>query len=97
MFIGAWIRFSDWTNAAIDLTPGLLAAFFFSILFIRRIPALMLLYKTVPDIHTWQEALFCGWFGPMGVVSSFRLTRMCGILVDSSNNTRALSSFRHWL
>lgn len=68
VFIGAWIRFPDWTNATIGLSPGRLAAFFLSILFIRRVPVLMLLYKTVPDIATWQEALFCGWFGPMGVV-----------------------------
>lgn len=69
VFIGAWIRFPDMTNAALLISPGRLAAFFFSILFIRRIPPLLLLYKFVPDIHTWQEALFCGWFGPMGVVS----------------------------
>lgn len=71
VFIGAWIRFPDWTNVAVDLTTGRLIAFFFSILFIRRIPALLLLYKIIPDIHNWREALFCGWFGPMGVVRTF--------------------------
>jgi NhaP-type Na+/H+ or K+/H+ antiporter len=57
------------TNPALNVTPSLLAAFFFSILFIRRIPPMLLLYKFVPEIHTWREAVFCGWFGPMGVVS----------------------------
>lgn len=71
VFIGAWIRFPDWTNVAVNLSTGRLLAFFFSILFIRRIPALLLLYKTIPDIHNWREALFCGWFGPMGVVRLF--------------------------
>ncbi|KAF8309346.1 hypothetical protein DL93DRAFT_2063063 [Clavulina sp. PMI_390] len=71
VFIGAWIRFPDWTNAAVNISPARLVAFFFSILLTRRIPALMLLYPTIPDIHNWKEALFCGWFGPMGVGAVF--------------------------
>ncbi|KAF9516786.1 hypothetical protein BS47DRAFT_1371584 [Hydnum rufescens UP504] len=71
VFIGSWIQFSDMTVPALDITPGRLAAFFFSILFVRRIPPMILLYKIVPDIHSWQEALFCGWFGPMGVGAVF--------------------------
>lgn len=68
VFIGSWIRFADWTVPDLHITPGRLAAFFFSILFVRRIPPLLMLYRFIPDIHTWQQALFCGWFGPMGVV-----------------------------
>jgi NhaP-type Na+/H+ or K+/H+ antiporter len=25
------------------------------------------LHSFMPDIHTRREALFCGWFGPMGI------------------------------
>jgi sodium/hydrogen antiporter len=69
VFIGAWISFPDMSNVDLGLTPGKLAGFFFSILLVRRIPPMLLLYKIVPDIKCFKEALFCGWFGPMGVVS----------------------------
>ena len=36
---------------------------FIAILALRRIPNILLLYKFVPDIHNWREALFCGHFG----------------------------------
>ncbi|KAF8309345.1 hypothetical protein DL93DRAFT_1767443 [Clavulina sp. PMI_390] len=71
VFIGAWIQFPDWTNPSVNITPVRLVAFFCSILLTRRIPAVMLLYPIVPDIHNWREALFCGWFGPMGVGGIF--------------------------
>lgn len=47
---------------------GCLAAFFFLIIFVRMVPPMLLLYKIVPEIQTWKEALFAGWFGPIGVV-----------------------------
>ena len=69
VFIGAWIRFPAMYKPELNVLPSRLVAFFFSILFVRRLPPMLLLYKIVPDIHTWREALFAGWFGPMGVVS----------------------------
>ena len=68
VFIGAWIDFPSMNMPELHVTPGRLAAFFFSILFVRRIPPMLLLYRVVPDIRTWKEALFVGWFGPMGIV-----------------------------
>jgi len=53
---------------------------FITILVLRRIPPLLLLYKWIPEISTWREALFSGHFGPMGVgavfVSTLALTRL---------------------
>ncbi|KXN90638.1 putative Na(+)/H(+) antiporter C3A11.09 [Leucoagaricus sp. SymC.cos] len=42
-----------------------------AILFLRRIPAILFLYRWVPEIANWKEALFCGHFGPMGVGAIF--------------------------
>jgi NhaP-type Na+/H+ or K+/H+ antiporter len=43
--------------------PALVA----SILLLRRIPALLLLKPAVPQLRMWSEAVFVGWFGPIGV------------------------------
>ncbi|KAJ1949827.1 Na+/H+ antiporter, partial [Dispira parvispora] len=37
------------------------------ILIFRRLPIMLLLCKFIPVIKTWREAVFAGWFGPMGV------------------------------
>lgn len=42
---------------------GLITAVFF----LRRIPALLLMKPLIPQIPRWDEALFVGWFGPIGV------------------------------
>jgi len=41
------------------------------ILILRRMPAILALYKWIPDIKTLREAAFVGWFGPMGVGAVF--------------------------
>lgn len=38
-----------------------------AVLLLRRIPALLLLKPLIGDIRRWEEALFIGWFGPIGV------------------------------
>jgi len=51
-----------------------------AILVLRRIPPLLVLYKFIPEIASWREALFSGHFGPMGVsavfVSALAITRL---------------------
>ncbi len=38
-----------------------------AILLLRRIPSLLLLKPLISDVPRWDEALFVGWFGPIGV------------------------------
>ncbi len=38
-----------------------------AVLLLRRIPAVLLLKPLIGDIRRWAEALFIGWFGPIGV------------------------------
>ncbi len=43
------------------------AALVGAILLLRRIPAVLLLKPLVGQLRGWDEALFVGWFGPIGV------------------------------
>ncbi|KAI1804649.1 Cation/H+ exchanger [Daldinia bambusicola] len=44
------------------------------VLLFRRIPALLLTYKTMPAVvKNWREALFMGYFGPIGVGAVYYL------------------------
>lgn len=37
------------------------------IMLFRRLPWVLATKKLIPDLVTWKEALFTGWFGPIGV------------------------------
>lgn len=44
------------------------------VLIFRRIPALLLTYKTMPSVvKNWKEAVFMGYFGPIGVGAVYYL------------------------
>ncbi|EJD54300.1 hypothetical protein AURDEDRAFT_141237 [Auricularia subglabra TFB-10046 SS5] len=80
IYIGAWIPFHDFNIPELDIVPWRLVVLFFALLILRRVPALLAIYKWVPDIENWREALFCGHFGPMGVgavfISTLALTEL---------------------
>ncbi|MFE1745340.1 cation:proton antiporter [Coleofasciculus sp. H7-2] len=42
-----------------------------SVLLVRRLPALLLLRRFLPQVRGMQDALFMGWFGPIGVAAIF--------------------------
>lgn len=44
------------------------------VLLFRRLPIVLAVYKIVPALRTWREAIFCGWFGPIGVGALFYYT-----------------------
>lgn len=44
------------------------------VLLVRRLPVVLALYKFIPAIKTWREAVFTGWFGPIGVGAIFYYT-----------------------
>ncbi len=63
IYIGAWLPFNAFNDPELGIVPWRLVVLFVALLFLRRIPVLLLLYKFVPDIHNWREALICGHFG----------------------------------
>ncbi|KAH7105072.1 Sodium/hydrogen exchanger family-domain-containing protein [Auriculariales sp. MPI-PUGE-AT-0066] len=85
IYIGAWLPFSSWNQPQLGIYPWRLIALFFGILFLRRIPGMLAIYRLVPDIHGWREALFCGHFGPMGVGAVFVSTLTLHRLPEPSN------------
>jgi NhaP-type Na+/H+ or K+/H+ antiporter len=41
------------------------------ILLLRRLPALLLIYRFIPGLGSLKDVLFIGWFGPIGVSALF--------------------------
>ena len=67
VFVGAWMPFSDFTDASIGLSLWRLFVIGILVLSLRRLPIIIALYKFIPDIKTFREAIFSGHFGPMGI------------------------------
>ena len=63
IYIGAWLPFDSYNSPDLGLTPWRLVVLMLAILVLRRIPPLLLLYRRIPEISSWKEALFCGHFG----------------------------------
>uniref|UniRef100_A0A0D2YA29 Cation/H+ exchanger transmembrane domain-containing protein n=1 Tax=Fusarium oxysporum (strain Fo5176) TaxID=660025 RepID=A0A0D2YA29_FUSOF len=78
MFIGIvlpWESFHDPDGTGVTL-PRLIGLGFMVLAF-RRIPAILLLYKAMPAVvKDYKEALFMGYFGPIGVGAVFYLEHM---------------------
>ena len=70
IYIGAWLPFNRFEISELGITPWRLVMLMLIILALRRIPSLLILYKLMPEVSNWREALFCGHFGP---VSSLRV------------------------
>ncbi|EDR06073.1 uncharacterized protein LACBIDRAFT_302195 [Laccaria bicolor S238N-H82] len=74
IYIGAWLPFESFTIPALDITPGRLLLLTMGVLLLRRIPPMLMLYKWIPEITSWRQALFSGHFGPMGVGAVYTST-----------------------
>lgn len=61
----------DFGNADLGLTAWRLVVLAILILLFRRLPILILLKPVMPALKTYREAIFSGWFGPMGVGAVF--------------------------
>ncbi|TFK25717.1 hypothetical protein FA15DRAFT_654945 [Coprinopsis marcescibilis] len=85
IYIGAWFDFNDFTNPMLGITPERLVFLCLGIIFLRRIPPLLMLYKFIPEIASWKEALFSGHFGPMGVGAMFISTLALHKLPEPQN------------
>lgn len=56
--------FSSFSNEETGLTVWRLVVIGILVLLLRRLPIMLLLYKWIPDIKTFREAVFSGHFGP---------------------------------
>ncbi|KAL2675620.1 hypothetical protein Neosp_011810 [[Neocosmospora] mangrovei] len=65
-----WSAFQD--PGGTGLTYGRLFGLGFMVLFLRRIPAMLVAYKLMPKAcKNYKEALFMGYFGPIGAGAVF--------------------------
>ncbi|KAH6962609.1 Sodium/hydrogen exchanger family protein [Ilyonectria sp. MPI-CAGE-AT-0026] len=73
MYIGSimpWSQFHD--PEGTGLTIGRLFLLGFLVIVFRRIPAILMTYKLMPSVCTnYKEALFMGYFGPIGAGAVF--------------------------
>lgn len=72
IYLGTIIPWSDFSSDITGISLGRLFALGALVLVFRRIPAVLLTYKLMPNtIKDWKEALFMGYFGPIGVGAAF--------------------------
>jgi hypothetical protein len=71
VFVGAWMPFSQFDNADLTISLWRLIVIGLLVLVLRRLPIVMALYRWIPDIKTFREAVFSGHFGPIGVGAIF--------------------------
>ncbi|GKT91515.1 sodium/hydrogen exchanger family protein [Colletotrichum tofieldiae] len=72
IYLGTIIPWSEFNSDITGISPGRLFGLGALVLAFRRIPAVLLTYKLMPNtIKDWKEALFMGYFGPIGVGAAF--------------------------
>ncbi|KAF2016834.1 hypothetical protein BU24DRAFT_477777 [Aaosphaeria arxii CBS 175.79] len=73
MYIGMIIPWAEFHQPDVTgITIGRLLSMGLLVLLLRRIPAVMVMFKFMPNtVKTWKEALFMGYFGPIGIGAVF--------------------------
>ena len=104
IFVGAWMPFGQFhLHVVQQKTSGgteedamgavqvwRLVVLALLVLLLRRLPIMMAMYRWIPDVKTWREAVFSGHFGPMGIGAIFISTLASEFLIqhidDTTNN-----------
>ncbi|KIJ25191.1 hypothetical protein M422DRAFT_273866 [Sphaerobolus stellatus SS14] len=71
IYIGAWMPFHLFQSDILTLSVWRLIVLAILVLILRRLPVMLALYKWMPDVKTFREAVFSGHFGPIGVGAIF--------------------------
>lgn len=74
VYIGAEMPWNEFVDGSINLSVGRLIGLSILVLLLKRLPIVLLTWKFIPDIKTFHEAVFTGYFGPMGVGAIFMCT-----------------------
>ncbi|KAF8894198.1 Sodium/hydrogen exchanger family-domain-containing protein, partial [Gymnopilus junonius] len=92
IYVGAWMPFNKFQDAELTLSVWRLIVIAILVLLLRRLPITILLYKFIPDIKTFREAMFTGHFGPMGIGAVFISTLAVMVLENANSNADADAS-----
>lgn len=95
MYIGVTVPWESFDQpAATGVTWPRLLALGLLVLVFRRIPALLMCYRMMPNVvGSWKEAVFMGYFGPIGVGAIYYLEHTTILLLgvaDPSPSEKAL-------
>lgn len=71
VYFGAIIPWQEFNDGSLGLNCWRLICLALVVLFLRRIPAVLVTKLVNPDIKNWKEGLFVGHFGPIGVGAIF--------------------------
>ncbi|KAK4520034.1 uncharacterized protein ATC70_008162 [Mucor velutinosus] len=74
VYIGITMPWSSFNNPDTQLTIWTLVGLATCVLLFRRLPSIVALYRYIPAIRDWKQAMFAGWFGPIGVGALFYYT-----------------------
>ncbi|KAL4402101.1 sodium:proton antiporter [Malassezia pachydermatis] len=67
MYIGMIIPWQDYSNEEIGINGWRIVLLGIAVILLRRPPWVMLMYKIIPVLKSFNESIFVGWFGPIGV------------------------------
>jgi len=85
VYVGAWMPFDSFSDETLSLSVGRLICIAVLVLLLRRLPIILGLFKWIPDIKNFREALFSGHFGPIGIGAIFISTLAAEILPRPQN------------
>ncbi|KAH7025540.1 Sodium/hydrogen exchanger family-domain-containing protein [Macrophomina phaseolina] len=106
MYIGAVLPWSEFNQPDVTgITYGRLFGLGFLVMVFRRIPAILIAYKFMPNVcKNIKEALFMGYFGPIGIGAVFYLEHTRHLFpelgegdAEETNLIRALGPTVYWL
>lgn len=89
IFVGAWMPFNKFEDELLTLNVWRLIVIALLVLLLRRLPIIIVLYKWIPDIKTFREAVFSGHFGPIGIGAVFISTLAIEFLHDAQRTAVA--------
>ena len=105
IFVGAWMPFGQFhlhvqsgTEAMGAVQVWRLVVLAALVLLLRRLPIMMVMYRWIPDVKTWREAVFSGHFGPMGIGAIFLSTLASEFLLQHiAGNPSTTANQQHQL
>ncbi|KAJ4366770.1 hypothetical protein N0V83_007295 [Neocucurbitaria cava] len=107
MYIGTIIPWNEFQLPDVTgITVGRLMILGFLVLVFRRIPAIFMTYKLMPScVKDWKEALFMGYFGPIGIGAVFYVEHTRHLFptpeeattAEEEDLTRAMIPVVYWL
>ncbi|KMP05540.1 Na(+)/H(+) antiporter 1 [Coccidioides immitis RMSCC 3703] len=106
MYIGSILPWDEFHQPDVTgITYPRLIALGFLVMAFRRLPAILLAYKFIPKVcKSWKEALFMGYYGPIGIGAVFYLEHARHLFpelgegdTEETNLIRALAPTVYWL